>query len=528
LHYGGTDGSARVTEVEDARAAAIGGGAYRTYSFTYNADAIPHLTWIASDIGDGTLFGLTYTAGNPLNDPFVGVSFGAAHRLHSMTIAGGLQFGMEYNYGSQELTKVTMPYTGTLEWEYFAKTLSGSRTQREVVARKLNANDGQGVKTYLIYHDDGGDLNRAAHSYTVVVDASLAADKAYFFFTGTDYRLGLFSSLYERRAVGGGPVENMRSSTATWTQTLNQNPYISASEEVINPGTPGVEKASKVEQEINDYGNLTFRKQYGYYAPGGSAPLARTFNYTYKTDTHYTSKYIRNRISTVTVQKPGGSVLTLVTNYYDVYPYGSAPQVAFPALLRQHDTANYGTTLNHRGNVTSSVSFGKTVNITYDYTGNALSSADNYGHSSSRVMDENRNYTVPKTMSGGSLQSSMTWNSYNAPLTATGPNTDTMSFTYDSYARPSTRTEANGSVTTLTYGADWTLATTGTRWTKSFVDGFGRTKRVESGYSGTTVSIAETLYAPCACTPLGKLWKTSLPYAPGTLAANVRWTEHLL
>ena len=140
-------------------------------------------------------------------------------------------------------------------------------------------------------------------------------------------------------------MENLRSSVATWAQTANGNPYISSSEEVINPGLSGVEKASKTEQTLNDHGNLVERKQYGYYTPGGAAPLVRTFSYSYLGSSAYTSRHIWNRLLSVTVQKPGGSLITLATNLYDIYPYGAAPQVAFPALLRQHDTAAYGTAM---------------------------------------------------------------------------------------------------------------------------------------------------------------------------------------
>jgi hypothetical protein len=52
--------------------------------------------------------------------------------------------------------------------------------------------------------------------------------------------------------------------------------------------------------------------------------------------------------------------------------------------------------------------------------------------------------------------------------------------------------------------------------------------KAESGYmsggSLTVVSTVETKNAPCACTPVGKVWKTSMPYAPG---GTVFWTEHL-
>src|SRR5438477_405753 len=45
--------------------------------------------------------------------------------------------------------------------------------------------------------------------------------------------------------------------------------------------------------------------------------------------------------------------------------------------------------------------------------------------------------------------------------------------------------------------------------------GFGRGLRVETGHDTTTVSQADTQYAACACSPLGKLWRVSQPYAPG-------------
>lgn len=239
---------------------------------------------------------------------------------------------------------------------------------------------------------------------------------------------------------------------------------------------------------------------YDHYAPGGTAPLAKTYNYEYKSGGDYDTRRIRNRLTKVTLQKPGGTLWTLVENTYDYYGVGAAiSPVPIPAMLRLHDTANYGAYMITRGNVTQSVSFGKTINFGYDYTGNLLSTSDNYGHAASQAMDENRNYAVPKSTSQGGLQSTMTWYAFHAPLMATGPNSDTLSFGYDTYARPSTRTEANGAVTTLTYSSapHFTKATTGTRFTKTYVDGLGRTKKVENGYAqggvDRVVSIVETV-----------------------------------
>ncbi len=52
-------------------------------------------------------------------------------------------------------------------------------------------------------------------------------------------------------------------------------------------------------------------------------------------------------------------------------------------------------------------------------------------------------------------------------------------------------------------------------------DGFGRTIQVQKGNGTTVVSTVQTQYAPCACSPLGKVSAVSQPYAPG---ATPVWT----
>jgi len=46
------------------------------------------------------------------------------------------------------------------------------------------------------------------------------------------------------------------------------------------------------------------------------------------------------------------------------------------------------------------------------------------------------------------------------------------------------------------------------------VDGLGRTIKAETGCGTTTVSVVETEYAPCACSPMGKVKRVSMPHAP--------------
>jgi RHS repeat-associated protein len=530
LHYGGVNGSARVSEIEDVRAVSVGGGVYRTYSFTYNNDLVPHLTSIQADIPTNEYYALSYTQNATLSDPFNGGSFGTTTIPHTMTVPGSnLQFLFYYNGNSRELSKVTMPYGGTLEWEYEQRTLSGTRTQMGVRYRKLNAQDGAGTLTYDVYPGDPtGDLNRAAHYTMFVKDASAKSDKGWIFNTATDWKLGLMAEQYDREL--SPTFGDRRITKATWAQTANGNPYISATEEIIDPWLSS-EKRSKTEQTINNYGNLIDRKQYGFYTSGGTPPLLKTFTYTYLETSTYTSRYIYNRPLTVKVQKPGGSLITLSSLGYDNYATWPVSNVSNPSVLRQHDTANYGTSFTARGNVTRSESPGRATNMRYELTGAVVHTSDDYSHNATQTTASTHNYAVPSAMTAGSLSTSFTWNGYNAVTSTTGPNSATASFSYDSYARPASKTAPNGQVTNFTYSSSaphWTLATTGTRWSKTTVDGFGRAVKAETGYNNgatpVTVSIVETKYTPCGCTPIGKLWKTSLPYAPG---GTVYWTEHV-
>jgi len=57
------------------------------------------------------------------------------------------------------------------------------------------------------------------------------------------------------------------------------------------------------------------------------------------------------------------------------------------------------------------------------------------------------------------------------------------------------------------------------------LDGWGRVTKVESGYgaSTNTQSVVDTRYAPCGCSPLGKVSAVSQPHAPNGAAV---WTTY--
>jgi RHS repeat-associated protein len=95
------------------------------------------------------------------------------------------------------------------------------------------------------------------------------------------------------------------------------------------------------------------------------------------------------------------------------------------------------------------------------------------------------------------LAPSQTWNS------ATGAQTN---YTYG-YS-----TTTGWSITATTTNA---APNTGSHYTTTVLDGLGRTASVQAGGS-TLLSEVDTLYAPCACSPVGKMYKRSQPYASGT------------
>jgi len=99
-------------------------------------------------------------------------------------------------------------------------------------------------------------------------------------------------------------------------------------------------------------------------------------------------------------------------------------------------------------------------------------------------------------------------------------------------SRPSQTTIPDGAVTTYTYtyynpttntGVNTQTATVDGRWQTTTLDGFGRTVQVQKGNGSTIVSTVQTQYAPCACSPLGKMSAVSQPYGPGT---TVYWTTY--
>jgi hypothetical protein len=108
----------------------------------------------------------------------------------------------------------------------------------------------------------------------------------------------------------------------------------------------------------------------------------------------------------------------------------------------------------------------------------------------------------------------VTGDSTGRPLQTQIPDGAQTNYTYAYY--PATSGAGNQQTATLGTG-------TGARWKRTTLDGFGRVTRVETGHDSTTVSIVDTQYGPCGCTPIGKMTAVSQPYAPG---GSPVWTSY--
>jgi YD repeat-containing protein len=155
------------------------------------------------------------------------------------------------------------------------------------------------------------------------------------------------------------------------------------------------------------------------------------------------------------------------------------------------------------------------------------------------------NYAVPSAITTGGISNSMSWNAFLGLLSQTGANSDTTNLGYDGSGRPNTLTLPPSSNTTpgatIYYNytnysspaalAQKTEAVSGTHGTRTTYDGLGRTIKVETGtfsgfvpnvsFNSPATSVVDTQYAPCGCSPMGKLKQVSQPQAPG---ATVHWT----
>lgn len=341
---------------------------------------------------------------------------------------------------------------------------------------------------------------------------------------------------YEERGSDGVALVH---TDYVWTTDRLGNPYVGT---VVNTRNPGVAQVQSKSTQTLDNGNITQSAVYEY---GNLATAARTYSYLYLTGDNYATRHIMNRVTQVTVTPAGGNAITLVANTYDSYNsiacvgalVGMAP---WPGGL-MHDDANYGTGFVYRGNVTARSWIGGSASLQYQSTGVVQCSRDGAGHTMSSAPSLDTGYSLPGVITpneNANLATTLTYSGSWAVTSLTGPNGANSATTYDAWGRPTTTKIPDGAVTGYSYtyyraesgtvNQQTAMLGTGTAapWKRTTQDGFGRVTKVESGNGLATtpaVSQVDTQYAPCACSPLGKLWRISMPCAP---SGNLVWTTY--
>ncbi len=499
-----------------ANSATKAGNGTADYTFTYNADTIPHLTGITNTIGTAEKYTFNYSSGT-LTAPFTpATNYGTWKFLSS--IANNIPLTTSFTYdsaGSGELDKVTFPYGGYIRWAYAPFTYSGARTLREVSGgRFLAMSTGATELTYGIAFDPTA--NSIFHSWGLVDDPDGHSEKAWSFDTvATDPGFALANSAQSRLQHSTTTGETM--AQPFFSLDAVGNPYVSELYTTVDYGNP-TSLAKETTQTVDQYGNVTQMQTYGFGPVGGSLPLLRTYTNTYLGTSAYKSLYIYNRLLTSTVTD-GTNTTTLVTNTYDQ----TTPAAA--TGINEH-SSQYGTTWMTRGNPTTVVSPSGTIVYGYDIAGNVIIANTN-GRSTSSTINTTTNYAAPSQITTISLSSSMSYTAALGVNSATGPNGDNLAIAYDANNRPHTTTAPTGAVTTFTYNDSATppnkIATTNGHWVQTNMDGFGRPIRTITGNGTTTVSTVDTQYVPCGCSPIGKVGQTSAPYAPN---GAVYWTTN--
>ncbi|QOY90035.1 RHS repeat domain-containing protein [Paludibaculum fermentans] len=515
--------SGRIATIADIRASQDLGAVFQ---FEYNTDAVPHLIRITNLIAPDQKFEFTYSTGQTLKSPFSPYgTFGTTTLLTTVTHMGlGLSHTFAYaTNNSGELDNVTMPRGGRLRWSYTDILYGNQQRFREVNNRWLRMCTSCSEYWYEITAP--GSVPTAGHLSRTIVDPgnSRANDHVWYFDNSVSSAYFGFTTKEEERVLTPSQRALVRWET-TWTVNSNQNPYASVVTTKLDPGTTS-EKVSKVEFTRDGYLNATEERQYDY--EDLTTPARRAWKVM---DTTMASQGMYDRVQSVGVTAGSQTVTTAQFKYDGAastdcgsssVALTDAPNITF------HDSA-FGTSKTDRGLPTWVSQLGKpNVCVSYNIAGNVIKSREPSTSKEVAVtLNETTKYTVPSmtTPNGNSnLATSYQWNQMLGLTQTTGANGATSSFTYDSIQRPATTTNAHGGVSTYSYWTNSTAVATDAGSQGTDFDGFGRTVQSRVGSPSATLSITDTQYAPCACSPTGKLKRVSRPYAVG---GTPKYTEY--
>ncbi|MBI4892181.1 MAG: hypothetical protein HY821_16255, partial [Acidobacteria bacterium] len=505
------DTSGRIGKIFDVRA---GGSWNAAYQFYYGSGPTPHLSQITNAVNTAEQYTFGYGSETTLQSPFTGAAFGTAVMLTTITNPG-VNLSHNFTYGasnSGELTKVVLPKGAEMEWAYDNADYSNGKRFREVKYRYLRTSSGAPTWSYtLAGYDAGSGVTVSGRSVT---DPNNHA-RAWFFYR--DPAQSNFRRLfrYEDWRLSTGTV--VMREDFTWATDALGRLYLGTTETVLDYGA-AYEKRSKVEQVLDSSGGVTERRIYEY---GSLSTPARIYR-------NYYTDIAGAHLATTSEVQEGTQTTVLGEWWYDTPGYYGQTGWLVDAPYMNYHAAGYGPANYTRGMVTRSKALGKPMGtVVYDIGGNVVQAAAQGGATEQFTVTSASQWTAPSSMvpnGENNLGSSFQFDSVLRLSSAAGPNGASSTYQYDAVSRPSSTTSALGAVTTYSYTATTATATTNGHFAKTTTDGLGRTVKVEKGAGSTVVSVVDTEYGPCACSPLGKVKKVSMPYAPG---ATVYWTEYL-
>ena len=550
--------SARITYILDARPATTQAaqqywnnpqiyGSYlqadSSYVFSYNSDPIPHLISVRNALGTAENYDFGYLEGQPLNSPFTGASYGTTALLSTVAITyQSISNSFQYGSATGEMVSYTTPLGGTLGWQYRTFTYNGGISLREVQYRSAQAGPTASSNTWSFSHPDSYDASLTYHAWTDIYDGGAGTQKVYWPSVVNSGSGLVGQAAYEERNQNGAAVFDRN---LGYGFDSVGNIYLGTATTTLDAGSANAVQTITY-QTLDIYGNVTQQQVYDY---GANSPT-RTYNMTYLTDPNYVSRYIRNRPVSATLTDHNGVNSLVSVNYYDNVRPGSGFDYTFcagtndqdpgavstppnpGASIPMHDSA-YGTGFDYRGNLSYSAAYNGVSCYAYTTTGVAYAASHGGGTpiitSSPSV---STNYSLPGAITPNGQSNLATTVGYDtswAVTSVTGPNGANGTTTYDSLGRPLSTKSADGSTTSYGYtyspGANTQTATLENQWKKTTLDGFGRVISVQTGHDSTApVSEVDTQYAPCACSPLGKMSAVSLPYAPGQTSPV--WTTY--
>ncbi len=504
--------SARISWIDDIRATQASWDTWKTYDFTYNNDAIPHLTGITNTIATGEAYSFNYSGSQALVEPFGGgQQFGTAVWMNSLTQSGvNLTTSFVYN-SAGEMTKLTFPLGGEMMWNYTNQSFAGGRQIREVLSRDLRKAPGAPTVNYAFTHPSG-DSSLKYHSETTLADPSNVGQRRWAFFTATDFKQGL-ASKYEE--LDNWVVKSR--SENTWAQTTKSIPYIASVLNTIDVGL-STQKVSKTvqnvevngittETSVSKFDNLNVIER----SQGGGVILWNS---------NYSSRYIIVTGRQILAAENGTNTFNEGVTY-DNHVSGFA---AMPVGTRLWENPN----TIYRALPTQISNGYAQQTVVYNLAGQPVSGNDGQGSSQTITYGAVGGSTMPTqiTPNGNtSLTTTMNWNGFLGLTNVSTGSGANQWFGYDAFARPTSKTTADGAGIAYGYnpGASQSWMSINGRGTTTIHDGLGRPVRVLTQMGATTLSIVDTEYEPCACSPIGKVKRVSLPYAPG---GTIYWTVY--